>query len=55
MLASRIPFGVQGLCVVGKTNEVLRLWVKSFKRTLATTWGIFEKSLEVGVTAKHSI
>lgn len=55
MLASRIPFGVQGLHVVGKANEVFRLWVKPFKRTLANTWEIFEKSLGVGGTAKHSI
>lgn len=32
---------------------VLRLWMKPFKRTLATTWGIFKKRL--GSPVKHSI
>lgn len=36
------PLGLRGW--EDQRPFVLRLWVKPFKRTLATTWGIFEKS-----------
>lgn len=41
--------------MVGKVNEVFRLWVKFFKRILVIIWEIFEKSLGVGGIVKYFI